>query len=54
MPHEGLDNLVRIGVLKEETPATGEVAGLDPIGIGATERREKQRSEYRVPFRLGV
>ena len=28
MPHEGLDNLVRIGVLKEETPATGEVAGL--------------------------
>ena len=33
MPHEGLDNLVRIGLLKAEAPASGEVGGLVRSGL---------------------
>ncbi len=52
MPHEGLDNLVRIGVLKEETPATGEVAGL--IRSGLPRLKDAKNSDLSIESRFDL
>ena len=52
MPHEGLDNLVRISVLKEETPATGEVAGL--VRSGLARLKDGKNSDLSIESRFDL
>ena len=48
MPHEQLDNLVKVRQLKAEPPSEQEVAGSDQLRPRSSPRRRQRIAQYRV------